>query len=63
MPTSKLCRCDVSRRDMLRIGAGVGFGLFGNIGPVPRVFSRATSRGGRVRQILVVFGGSAATTV
>ncbi len=33
----------VSRRDMLRLGAGgLGLGLFGGIGPVPPVFAQAT---------------------
>ena len=33
---NKLADSGVSRRDMIRIGAGgLGFGLFGGIGPVP----------------------------
>ena len=40
---SHLHDCGVSRRDMMRIGAGgLGFGLFGGIGPVPYVFSQAS---------------------
>ena len=37
MPTTKLLNeSGVSRRDMIRIGAGgLGFGLFGGLGPVP----------------------------
>src|SRR5438046_2847592 len=39
----KLAGCGVSRRDMLRIGAGGGgFSVFGGIGPVPAVFGRAS---------------------
>src|ERR1043165_4765210 len=58
MPTRKLCQCGVSRRDMLRIGAGgLGFGLFGGIGPVPYVFSRASEVVAEAasNKILVVF--------
>ena len=39
----KLCDCGVSRRDLIRMGAGgLGFGLFGGLGPVPYVFSKAS---------------------
>src|SRR5262249_19082642 len=64
MPTRKLCRCGVSRRDMLRIGAGgLGFGLFGGIGPVPYVFSRASevaaaSDSGKILVVFEWFGGN-----
>jgi uncharacterized protein (DUF1501 family) len=63
MPTRKLCRCDVSRRDMLRIGAGgLGFGLFGGIGPVPHVFSRASevaaAESGKILVVFEWFGGN-----
>src|SRR5262252_3354010 len=48
----------VSRRDMIRIGAGgLGFGLFGGIGPVPYVFSKANEvvAEAQSNKILVVF--------
>jgi uncharacterized protein (DUF1501 family) len=48
----------VSRRDMIRIGAGgLGFGLFGGIGPVPYVFRRASqvAAASESSKILVVF--------
>jgi len=48
----------VSRRDMMRIGAGgLGFGLFGGIGPVPYLFSRASAAAAATTsgKILVVF--------
>jgi uncharacterized protein (DUF1501 family) len=54
----------VSRRDMIRIGAGgVGFGLFGGIGPVPYVFSRASevaaaSTAGKILVVFEWFGGN-----
>ena len=55
---NKLSASGVSRRDMLRIGAGgLGFGLFGGIGPVPYVFSRASEVAAQTlsNKILVVF--------
>jgi uncharacterized protein (DUF1501 family) len=55
---TRLSACGVSRRDMLRIGAGgLGFGLFGGIGPVPYVFSRASEVAAQAAsdKILVVF--------
>src|SRR5580765_7931099 len=55
---TRLSACGVSRRDMLRIGAsGLGFGLFGGIGPVPYVFSRASEvvAQAATNKILVVF--------
>src|SRR5260221_13811655 len=55
---SRLSACGVSRRDMLRIGAGgLGFGLFGGIGPVPYVFSKASEVVAQAasNKILVVF--------
>src|SRR2546423_1278191 len=64
MPTRKLCQCGVSRRDMLRIGAGgLGFGLFGGIGPVPHVFSRASAvaaaaESGKILVVFEWFGGN-----
>ncbi len=48
----------VSRRDMLRLGAGgIGFGLFGGLGPVPPVLAQASraAAGRDGRRILVVF--------
>ena len=55
---TRLSACGVSRRDMLRIGAGgLGFGLFGGIGPVPYLFSRASEVAAQTasNKILVVF--------
>jgi uncharacterized protein (DUF1501 family) len=56
---TRLSGCGVSRRDMLRIGTGgLGFGLFGGIGPVPYVFSRASevaAAQAASNKILVVF--------
>ncbi|PYR46819.1 MAG: hypothetical protein DMF89_20825 [Acidobacteria bacterium] len=55
----KLSDCGVSRRDMIRIGAGgLGFGLFGGIGPVPSVFGQASAAAAAANnsgKILVVF--------
>jgi uncharacterized protein (DUF1501 family) len=48
----------VSRRAMMRLGAGgLGFGLFGGIGPVPFVFSQASRAAAATlsNKILVVF--------
>jgi uncharacterized protein (DUF1501 family) len=61
---NKLADSGVSRRDMLRIGAGgLGFGLFGGIGPVPYVFSRASeaaaqSTSGKILVVFEWFGGN-----
>ena len=45
---SRLGDCGVSRRDMMRIGAGgLGFGLFGGIGPVPHLLSQASQAAAR----------------
>ncbi len=55
---SKLSGSGVSRRDLIRLGAGgLGFGLFGGLGPVPRVFSESSELAAQVpsRKILVVF--------
>src|SRR5204862_4473974 len=55
---NKLSHSGVSRRDMLRIGTGgLGFGLFGGLGPVPYVFSKASqvAAQGTSGKILVVF--------
>ena len=48
MPTKHLLSgSGVTRRDMIRIGAGgLGFGLFGGFGPVPRVFGEASLQAG-----------------
>jgi len=60
----KLAGCGVSRRDMLRIGAGgVGFSVFGGIGPVPAVFGRASeataaSTSGKILVVFEWFGGN-----
>ena len=54
----RLLKSGVSRRDMIRLGAGgLGFGLFGGIGPVPYVFSKASEAAARTTsgKILVVF--------
>jgi uncharacterized protein (DUF1501 family) len=54
----------VSRRDVMRLGAGgLGFGLFGGIGPVPQVLSQAsraaaTSTSGRILVVFEWFGGN-----
>lgn len=50
--------CGVSRRDMLRLGAGgVGLGLLGGVGPVPRALAQASRAAGTPPdgKILVVF--------
>lgn len=55
----------VSRRDLIRIGAGgLGFGLFGGLGPVPHVFSKAsevaaaTTNSGKILVVFEWFGGN-----
>src|SRR6266702_721934 len=53
-----LAHCGVSRRDLMRLGAGgLGFGLFGGLGPVPYVFSKASEVAAAAHsgKILVVF--------
>jgi uncharacterized protein (DUF1501 family) len=61
---NKLADSGVSRRDMIRLGAGgLGFGLFGGIGPVPYVFSRASevaaqSTSGKILVVFEWFGGN-----
>jgi len=62
---NKLLRdCSVSRRDMIRIGAGgLGFGLFGGLGPVPYVFSKASAEAaannsGKILVVFEWFGGN-----
>ncbi len=54
----KLSDSGVSRRDLIRLGAGgLGFGLFGGLGPVPHVFSQSSELAAQVPagKILVVF--------
>lgn len=64
MGRSKWSDCGVSRRDMIRIGAGgLGFSLFGGIGPVPAIFGRASevaaaSTSGRILVVFEWFGGN-----
>jgi len=54
----------VSRREMLRLGAGgLGFSLFGGIGPVPYVLSQASQRAavnptGKILVVFEWFGGN-----
>jgi len=54
----------VSRRDMIRLGAGgVGFGLWGGIGPVPYLLSQASraaaaTQSGRILVVFEWFGGN-----
>src|SRR5438105_4033816 len=54
----------VSRRDMIRIGAGgIGFGLFGGIGPVPRLLGQASraaaaTPSGKILVVFEWFGGN-----
>ena len=54
----------VSRRDMMRLGAGgIGFGLFGGLGPVPYVLNQAslaaaTNTSGRILVVFEWFGGN-----
>jgi uncharacterized protein (DUF1501 family) len=54
----------VSRRDMIRIGAGgLGFGLVGGIGPVPFVLNRASlaaaaEQSGKILVVFEWFGGN-----
>jgi uncharacterized protein (DUF1501 family) len=54
-----LTDCGVSRRDLMRLGAGgIGFTLLGGIGPVPSVFAQANAAAASAsdsRRILVVF--------
>jgi uncharacterized protein (DUF1501 family) len=64
MASQKLKESGISRRDMIRLGAGgLGFGLFGGIGPVPYVFSRASevaaaSDSGKILVVFEWFGGN-----
>jgi len=46
----------ISRRDLMRLGAGgLGFGLFGGLGPVPSLLSQAAQAATAPERILVVF--------
>src|SRR5215467_10518714 len=65
MASDTLRDCGISRRDLIRIGAGgVGFGLFGGLGPVPYVFSKASevaaaaSDSGKILVVFEWFGGN-----
>lgn len=54
----------VSRRDVMRLGAGgLGFGLFGGLGPVPEVLAQASraaaaTTSGRILVVFEWFGGN-----
>ncbi len=56
--------CGVSRRDLLRLGAGgLGLGLYGGVGPVPLVLAQAsraaaTTTAGRILVVFEWFGGN-----
>jgi len=60
----KVAGCAVSRRDMLRLGAGgLGFSVFGGIGPVPAVFGKASEAAaadtsGKILVVFEWFGGN-----
>jgi uncharacterized protein (DUF1501 family) len=64
MARSKWSDCGVSRRDMIRIGAGgLGFSLFGGVGPVPAILGRASevaaaSASGKILVVFEWFGGN-----
>ena len=65
MPTKHLLNgSGVTRRDMIRIGAGgLGFGLFGGLGPVPDIFREASLQAaaresGRILVVFEWFGGN-----
>src|ERR1700745_1801222 len=59
-----LAGCGISRRELIRLGAGgLGFGLFGGLGPVPYVFSHASevaaaSESGKILVVFEWFGGN-----
>jgi len=61
---NRLSGSGVSRRDMMRLGAGgLGFGLLGGIGPVPLVLNQASlaaasSQSGRILVVFEWFGGN-----
>jgi uncharacterized protein (DUF1501 family) len=55
---TKLAESGLSRRDLMRLGAGgIGFGLFGGLGPVPYLFRKANevANAAESQKILVVF--------
>jgi uncharacterized protein (DUF1501 family) len=61
--TSNWRNSGVSRREVMRLGAGgLGFGLFGGIGPVPHVLSQASraaaASSGRILVVFEWFGGN-----
>ena len=65
MPTKNPCdECGVSRRDLLRLGAGgLGLGLAGGLGPVPSVLAQASRRAaadltGKILVVFEWFGGN-----
>ena len=65
MPTKNPCNeCGVSRRDLLRLGAGgLGLGLAGGLGPVPSVLAQASRRAaanpsGKILVVFEWFGGN-----
>jgi uncharacterized protein (DUF1501 family) len=65
MPTNnRLSGSGVSRRDLIRLGAGgLGFSLLGGIGPVPYVLNQASLRAaantsGRILVVFEWFGGN-----
>ena len=61
---NRLSGSGVSRRDMMRLGAGgLGFSLLGGIGPVPMVLNQASlaaasSQSGRILVVFEWFGGN-----
>jgi uncharacterized protein (DUF1501 family) len=61
---NRLSDSGVSRRDMIRIGAGgLGFGLLGGIGPVPYVLGQASraaaaTQAGKILVVFEWFGGN-----
>ena len=63
-PTRRLSDSGVSRRDMMRMGAGgLGFGLFGGLGPVPHVLREASlaaaaEPSGKILVVFEWFGGN-----
>ena len=63
-PRNRLTDSGVSRRDIIRLGAGgLGFGLFGGIGPVPPILRQASraaaaAQPGRILVVFEWFGGN-----
>jgi uncharacterized protein (DUF1501 family) len=60
-----LADCGLSRRDLMRLGAGgIGFSLFGGLGPVPAAFAQAAATAapatdsGRILVVFEWFGGN-----